>query len=216
MRWIRAHHYSTRSHQSGVAILIALIVLVAMSLAGVAMVRTVDTNTLITSNLTFRQNSILSGDTGIEAARTWLLAQSTSTLQTDSAADGYYASKQASVDLTGNKTPSNTSDNVRWKDVNGTEAAGVITPKCMNKDSVGNRVCYVIHRICDGTGAIDGASCGSFEVTAGGSSQGAMRQMQTYQVGSWSQTTNAAYYRITVRTAGPRNNYSMVQAILVI
>ena len=47
--------------QSGVVLFIALIVLVAMSLAGVALVRSVDTNLLIAGNLAFKQGDTCVG-----------------------------------------------------------------------------------------------------------------------------------------------------------
>jgi hypothetical protein len=53
---------------------VALIVLVAMSLAGIALMRSVDTNVLIAGNLAFRQGATARGDWGVEDARTWITA----------------------------------------------------------------------------------------------------------------------------------------------
>ncbi|HLB44195.1 MAG TPA: hypothetical protein VJK49_02320, partial [Candidatus Limnocylindrales bacterium] len=69
--------------QRGVVLFIALIVLVAMSLAGVALIRSVDTGSVIAGNIAFRQTAMHVGDNGIEAARTWLLGQSSSDLYND-------------------------------------------------------------------------------------------------------------------------------------
>ena len=63
-----------RRAQSGVVLFIALIILVAMTLAGIALMRSVDTNVLIAGNLAFRQATTLAGDWGIEEARSWLTA----------------------------------------------------------------------------------------------------------------------------------------------
>ena len=52
--------------EQGVVLFIALIVLVAMSLAGIALMRSVDTGILIAGNLGFRQNATHVGDLGIE------------------------------------------------------------------------------------------------------------------------------------------------------
>ena len=58
--------------QRGVVIFIALIVLVAMTLAGIAMMRSSGSAMLTAGNLGFRQNATASGDLGLETARTWL------------------------------------------------------------------------------------------------------------------------------------------------
>jgi Tfp pilus assembly protein PilX len=47
---------------------IALIVLVAMTLAGIAIMRSVDTATLIAGNLAFKQGTVQSSDNGVEQA----------------------------------------------------------------------------------------------------------------------------------------------------
>src|SRR3954465_1126782 len=60
--------------QRGAILFIALIVLVAMSLAGIALMRSVDTNVLIAGNLVFRQGATAGADRGIEDARTWIMA----------------------------------------------------------------------------------------------------------------------------------------------
>src|SRR4029450_482258 len=58
--------------ERGAILFIALIVLVAMSLAGIALMRSVDTNVLIAGNLAFRQGATSAGDWGIESARIWM------------------------------------------------------------------------------------------------------------------------------------------------
>ena len=57
------------ARQQGVVLFIALIVLVAMSLAGVAMVRSVDTSLGIAGNLAFKQSTIQGSDLGRDHAR---------------------------------------------------------------------------------------------------------------------------------------------------
>ena len=195
--------------QSGLALLVAMIVLVVMSVAGIALIRSVDTGVLVAGNLAFRQSAAHAGDSGIEAARTWLLAN-TGILTTDSTSNGYYANSQAGVDLTGNQTTT-TADNVAW------DGTGISTPRCLSTDSAGNTVCFIIHRMCDTSDStLDAATCTTKSGSKGGSGQGAIRQMGTYQEGSWSELTMFGYYRVTVRIAGPRNNVAFVQAFLVI
>lgn len=208
---IKPHRQGSCGRQSGVALLISLIVLVALSLAGVALVRSVDTASLIAGNLAFRQSATTGGDAGVEAARTWLLANG-GALTADKSANGYYATSQDSLDITGNKTPTDSTDDVAWKGA----GTGVSTPVCLGADGGGNAVCYIIHRMCDAAGAIDAATCSTKQTAKGGSSMGAGRPMVSYQERSWSDVATMAYYRVTVRIAGPRNNISYVQAFLVI
>lgn len=191
--------------QRGVILIITLIVLVAMTLAGIAMMRTVDTSTIIAGNLAFKQSATTSGDAGVEAAITWLGANG-GDLEQDSADDGYYATSQDALDLTGNKTPDDETDNLDWS----SDDAVTI----LEADAAGNVVAYVVHRMCDTTGPLDGETCAVEESAQGGNSQGAGRQMLTYQAGSWTSVANRGFYRITARISGPRNNTSYVQAII--
>lgn len=195
--------------QAGLALVIALIVLVAMSLAGVALVRSVDTASLVAGNLAFRQGATTSGDAGVEAARTWLLANG-ALLTSDKSSEGYYSTSQDSLDLTGNQTPAESSDNVAW------DGVGVSDPKCLATDPAGNTVCYIIHRLCDASGPFNSSTCSTRATERGGSSSGAARPMTTYQPRSWTEIATLVYYRVTVRIAGPRNNISFIQAFVLI
>jgi Tfp pilus assembly protein PilX len=65
----------TSIRQRGVVLFFTLIALVVMSLAAVALIRSVDTSTMIAGNLAFKQSATTSGDGGIEAAVSWLAAQ---------------------------------------------------------------------------------------------------------------------------------------------
>lgn len=195
--------------QSGMALIIALIVLVAMSLAGIALVRSIDTSVLIAGNLAFRQGATTAGDAGVEAARKWVLSNVT-TLINDNAAQGYYSIRKTGLDLTGNLTPADKADDVGW------DETGENRAKCLSPDNAGNTVCYIIHRLCDATGAINSTGC-SVKLTARtGNSFGARRQMETYQPGGWGEAATQTYYRITVRIQGPRNNTSFIQTFMLI
>jgi Tfp pilus assembly protein PilX len=192
--------------QRGVVLPITLIVLVAMTLAGIALLRSVDTSSIIAGNLAFKQSATASGDAGVEAAIAWLTANN-GNLEQDSAANGYYATRQDALDLTGNKEdPATTSDDLDW-------TSGSVVRK-LSKDDSGNEVAYVIHRMCDSAGPLNGATCSTEQTVKGGSSQGASRQMLTYQPGSWESVANRGFYRITARVTGPRNTTSFIQVVV--
>ena len=65
--------YLRIKQQRGVVLFLALIALAILSLAAVALIRSVDTNTLIAGNLSFKQAATTSADAGTEAAITMLL-----------------------------------------------------------------------------------------------------------------------------------------------
>ena len=194
--------------QQGIILPITLIVLVAMTLAGIALVRSVDTASVIAGNLAFKQSAIPSGDAGIDAAMAWL-AQNTNNLTQDNPARGYYATRQDALDLTANKRdPATVDDDLDW-DGNG---AVVKLPK----DAAGNQVAYVIHRMCDNAGILDSATCSVEQVYKEGTGQTGTRPMETGLPPGFPLVSNRAFYRITARISGPRNTTSYVQAVVSI
>lgn len=198
-----------RRRQQGVALVMALIVLVAMTLAGLAMMRSVDTSSLIAGNLAFKQSAAISADTGVETAIAWLHGRPTE-LGVDAGGDGYWASSQQSLDLTGNDTPE-ANDDLNWSDKNLVAQLPV--------DTAGNQVSFVIHRMCDVAGTFDPAKCATAPgpgKEGGLNSIGILRPMLTYQPLNKSGDGGGtlALYRITVRVVGPRSNVSFVQAII--
>lgn len=208
--------------QLGLSLLVALIALAAMSMAGVALIRSIDTNSLIAGNLAFRQNSTTSADTGVEAARQWLMTASSAYLQDDHSDLGYYASRadtggedNKGMDLTGSRTKS-TNDNIKWIDATGSEQAGSHKPFCeASNDATGNRICYVIHRMCDVPGSIDTADCStSTSSSSDGISEGAGGREGNYHTELPGTGITMGRYRITVRVSGPRNNNSYVQVFV--
>lgn len=208
--------------QRGLSLLVALIALAAMSMAGVALIRSIDTNSLIAGNLAFRQNSTTSADTGVEAARLWLMNSSSAFLQDNHSDNGYYATRadtggedNKGMDLTGSRTKS-TNDNIKWIDASGNEQTGSHTPFCeANNDATGNRICYVIHRMCDAPGSIDTAGCSTSTTSnTDGISEGATAREMTYQKPIPGSGTTMGRYRITVRVSGPRYNNSYVQVFI--
>ncbi len=66
------HRDSPARRQRGVVLLLALIMLVAMTLAGIVLYRQIGTGLIIARNLSFKRTATVAADRGIEAARTWL------------------------------------------------------------------------------------------------------------------------------------------------
>jgi type IV pilus assembly protein PilX len=195
--------------EEGVVLMIALIVLVAMTLAGLGIIRSIDTGTMVAGNIGFRQSAVATADSGIEAARAWLIANST-TLDADNPAAGYYSTRQDNLDLTGNLT-SGGSDGVNWGGSDPTQTVTAFddgTP-----DSTGNHVYYLIHRLCSVPGSINLStqSCATSTQNGIGSSQDAP-DYSSYGL----KDKNQIYYRVTSRVDGPKNTVSYVQAVILL
>lgn len=211
----------TAGRQRGLSLLVALIALAAMSMAGVALIRSIDTNSLIAGNLAFRQNSTTSADTGVEKARNWLMGRTTANLYNSQPGDGYYATRADSggdgkgIDITGSRTKTS-DDNVKWIDANDYAHPGSHSPFCEAKnDATGNRICYVIHRMCGVEGDLESSDCSvSTSTTSDGNSEGAVTREMGYQPILAGTGAVMGRYRITVRVSGPRNNNSYVQVFI--
>jgi type IV pilus assembly protein PilX len=185
---------SARRSQRGVVLFIALIVLVAMTLVGLAVMRSTGSSTMMAGNLSFRQNATVSGDLGIESALAWLTAQGPVTLESDDANNGYYASWDTAFNpLTFNN----------WHN------PGLAT------DAAGNRVQYVIHRMCALAGAITAPSappnqeCVTLADAGKTGSKGGVAYGEKALAAS-----SQPYYRITARIDGPKNTVSYVQMMM--
>ena len=177
-----------RSAQQGVVLFIALIVLVAMTLAGLAMMRSVDTNNLIAGNLAFKNAASSAGDAAVESARNWLMAKTPGQLEADQA--GYFANWQPSFDP---KT-------FNWL------ASGAL----LGTDSYGNTIYYVAHRMCNESAkSIDATDCAKVSTVSVGSTKGGGSYGNLPLAG-----TSLVFYRITTKIEGPKFTVSYLQAFV--
>ena len=190
----------SRLRQRGVTLMIALIVLVIMTLAGIALMRSVDTTNIIAGNLAFQQSATHSGDIGVEAAIGWLEANNAGTYLDSNHNSigvnclGYTASRE---------DPVGTSWDAWW---NGLSACKTVS---LLPDAAGNTVSYAIHRMCQTAGPQITSVCSisAFAVQGGNiSSQGSDYFSLLY--------SGQVYFRITSRIDGPRGTRSYVQAIV--
>lgn len=209
---------STRPAQRGVVLLLALIMLVAMTLAGIVMYRQIGSGLIIARNLSFKRTAAAAADRGIEAARTWLVAQSAATLELGSVPAGYYpgwcntslnvnnipdADNDGNPDNCGTTPAPSTFDPLTYNWAN----AAVAT----NDDGAGNEVRYVIHRLCQTSGAIN--SAGQQCVTIGSVLAGGSHGAASYGTQALSNTFQP-YFRVTSRVLGPTNTVVYTQVVM--
>lgn len=186
-------------YQHGVVLFVALIALVVMSLAAVALIRAVDTNTLITGNLSFKQSSVVAADQGIEAALVALNAQAianATALNTSSAADGYFATFLP---------PSPNLDDLAVLKSDATWAANSVEVPSVGSESI--RV--IVQRMC--RNELDPAkeTCLFGEEEVGSGSKGVKGATEA---GAIINGAPSPMYRVTVRAVGPKNTVSYTQA----
>jgi len=212
---------NTYASQGGVVLVIALIALVAITLAGLALMRSVDTGLVIAGNLAFKQSAVQGGDAGTEQAISWLSDPANLTLLVDDLPTaGYYSTWRKDLatntgcDLLGKETTS-TNDDVVWEPAGSPQAGCGMVAVGVASDSLadGYQASYVINRMCDSPGAPNspGVYCSAYESSSSGSgsTQGGGSYGSTPLSGSTQQ-----YYRVTTRVVGPRNTESFVQTIV--
>jgi Tfp pilus assembly protein PilX len=190
--------FSNRQH--GVALPIALIVLAAMVLAAVSLVRSVDTATMVAGNLTFKQRATHAGDEGIRQAFLWLrntAMNNPASLNNTDIGSGYYSTQHA--------------DDPNWNPATNWPAAGAVM---LAEDAGGNRVSYVIHRLCTLPGVSYNApnqQCATYTGSSAASSGGSQSVDAPEFIG-----VVYVYYRVTARIEGPRNTVSYVQSLMLV
>lgn len=179
--------------------MLALIVLVAMTLAGIALVRSVDTTNIIAGNLAFQQAATHAGDAGTEAAIVWLEANNSgTTLHVNNNNMGYAASRQ--------DPGTGQSWDAFWDAVLSDQAV------TLPADNSGNVVSYSIQRMCNAPGdpanPATGCAVSTSSINASGNSQDSGTVALQY--------SDQRYYRITSRIEGPRNTVSYIQTIVAL
>jgi Tfp pilus assembly protein PilV len=218
--------------QRGMSLIFALLALVALSLATLALVRSVDTSSMLLGNVGFKQDATVSGDQASRLAVAWLKANVTS-LDTDAPSSGYYSSTKevngdgtkTLVDATGQQLPPTlvTRKLIDWSTgqdgqcpyaASGTYASCTI--RSANADisaSTANTARYVIFRLCANTGTAEDEvanSCAKPLSDAGAASGRGALAYGTGRIG----TKSGPYYRIVVRILGPRNTTSFTETIV--
>jgi len=191
--------------QKGLVLFIALIALVAMSLAAAALIRSVDSGVLVAGNLAFKQSAIMSAETGIARAYKYI---NDNAANLDAPAAGYYANLALNPDLT--ETLSLT-DAGTW-----TAANSIAITKDLN-DTSGNEARMIIQRMCRAAGAVDQANClvgvgNKAPNSMGSKSEGGGAGGGGF--GAPKGTSDAVVYRATVRVTGPKNTVSYLQAFI--
>lgn len=186
------HPLHTRK-QRGVSLIIALLCLIALTLAGLALIRSTDTTNVISGNLAFRQASLHATDIGVEKAFDMIDTIAAASLDNKypsgcaTGACNYHPTRQAA-------------DNAG--------IPAVINWSLVPTQTVDNSytVQYVLDRLCDGPTPVTDVRTQCMNTGAalvGSKKAGVDPLSKPVQV----------YYRATVRVVGPKGTESVVQAL---
>jgi type IV pilus assembly protein PilX len=205
--------------QRGMSLLFALLALAALSLAGVALIRSVNTGAQVIGNLGFKQDATSAASRATETAIAWLQANSTS-LDANNPGAGYYASSLDTMDPTGRTTTvAKPLGLVNWDSDNCAYATPGSYATCSLLSAAGpaangNTTRYLISRLCEKAEAMSGTNTCAKPASA---SLTDAVQRGEIRVGTEIRPTKLStspYYRIVVRTVGARNTVSYTETIV--
>jgi type IV pilus assembly protein PilX len=210
-------HAHSPARQQGLVLVLALIVLAAMSLAAVGLMRGVLGSNRVAGNLAFQQAAVQAADVGVETAIAWLEQKSTETIQPAPApapavpANKLYNNISTSSGETYNyvATRADPGANQTWESFWETLVASNAV-NTLPTDATGNTVAFVIHRLCANAGEPTASRCEAAPTLPSSittsSKSSSLKLKEASQV----------YYRITVRVQGPRNANSFIQTMIAI
>jgi type IV pilus assembly protein PilX len=197
---------SCRRGERGIVLFVALLVMVALSIAGVALMRSIDAATAVTGNLVLKQAASLAVDRGIERAIHAMWEATPALDRTQHApTQNFYACIRGNAGgcMPANEVVPKLPDLLLG--ANGCAASGLASG-LVASDEAGNRSCYVIERMCLAPGPAIGSNC-NLSTGALGADPGTQHYVGLIRPGD-------AFYRVTVRVEGPRNTVTYAQAVL--
>lgn len=201
----------TRQHsQRGVVLLVTLIMLVAMTMAAIGLMRSVDTANVVAGNLAFQQSTYQVADMGTEQAIAYLYT--VSNVKCDGTGvgincpTGYKSFHEASLEP---PTPGQTWESF-WTAIEQTN--GVVE---LTNMPAGYSGAFVIESMCDTAGQ-QGCLIATLNTSSLDAAEGQDLGSQDRAFDTSSTATTATYYRITTRVQGPRNSIGFVQALIAL
>ena len=224
--------------QRGVVLIVALVMMITITFAGLALFRQIGLGAVIVGNLAFKQGATSAADRGVEQARAWLTTPnlaSITTLQGQGVAgiNGYFpascytstgdwgvAGTNSSCPARDEATnPSFNPLTYNWLATGASTIAAGPDTDAGGVDSAGNTVRYVVHRLCSMDGTINevrefasGEQAIQSCVLASGGRQCIDQGLQ-FAANCFAQSVQP-YYRITNRVQGPRNTLSYVEVVI--
>ena len=210
-----------RTAQRGASLLFAMITVVALSLAAVAMIRSVDTGTTILGNLSFKQDTLMATDEATRIAIQWLEERQGSDpdgLNVTQRDLGYWAHLVPGLDPTSTSvSPLRVA--IDWNNDSCRSQRGPTPVDCLKarEQTLSNQITarYLIVRLCSEAGSSTAGlnQCPRPLNTTRQRTkeQGEINSQNPVRIGS---SSAAEYYRIVVRAQGPRNTVSTTETLV--
>lgn len=220
--------------QRGVVLLITLIILVAMTLAGIGMMRSVDTGSIVAGNMAFRQATASAGDAGPNAGFTALMDVANSGNNADKAILNFNHGQPCPPGATAILCPGG---NINMPGYSSTPIlACEVTQTCLasansslwwtvnaNWNSAPNfnvtdpadptkiiaTISYLIHRMCQ-TPGVGTSAAGQLCLTYTQPTTGCSLTQVLPCV------STSVFYRVTTRSQGTRDSVSYAQTLVLI
>jgi len=204
--------------QRGASLLFALLALGAMALAALALVRAVDTGTLVVGNIGFKQDATASADLATRqaiAAIATLAAANPANLNANQPASGYYASSYPTMDVTARQVDASHVQ-IDW---DGDGSCPSVSPTCLRTVAPATQPAdgvtttrYLVTRLClaaaDPTAS--GNNCAAQALSIATSDKGGL----TYANPKDPSSVLSPYYRVIVRVTGARGTTSLTETIV--
>lgn len=214
---------SCRQRQRGVMLLISLIMLIALTLGGLALFRLSSTGLMVAGNLAFKRAALIASDRGSEAARAWMMSGAFNNPNVPSVAAGYYPGWCHNLVSVANIPDSN--NDGKEDDCRATPSVSTFdpltfdwstAPQVTNDDGNGNEIRYVIHRMCRIPGSLNTTNADGVPqecITLGSANAGGSKESTSYGASNLKGSVRP-FYRITTRAVGPRNTVAYTQVSL--
>lgn len=205
-----------RNKQQGVVLVVALIALVAVSLAGIAMMRTVDTSNVVSGNIAFNEAAIQMADIGAEQAYTEIMGNLSSNpnacmfvpgnCPTNAAGNSYFYPNVSALDAA-SRLPTPTGG-LNWSDP---------MPQTLPGDATASySVHYVIERMCGKQ--VTGVATDETANLQVAPTFAKCKVVPIYDTPTPPSTVSLPlvgqgklFYRVTVEVTGPRNTRGVSQ-----
>lgn len=190
-----------RRGQRGVVLFVALIVLIVMTLAGLALLRQMGVGTSIAGNIAFKENATFVADRGVEVALLYIRPPVPAVTDTsaDSVANGYWSSWTDGFDPTA-------------FDWDNKALALADDPIVRDIAQTGNTAQVMTQRLCAtaNMSALDPVQrCSDTPVESPFQSHGGLGSGPSFAT-----ATPFPFYRVTTRVQGPRNTISYTQVLM--
>lgn len=212
------HPFKTPSgKERGVSLLFSLIALISLAFAALALVRSVDTGSLVIGNIGFKQDATAGSELVANEAIAWIAARNSgTTLNADDTVNGYFASSLDVLDPTGNGTIGNSRVLVDWNADDCAYAASGTYANCISPSAATTYGTHtgrwVITRLCTSAGAPSATNSCAVPLTKVSTETGGGEIKYGGGV-RFTPGSGGPFYRIIVRNVGGRGTVSFTETI---